>query len=245
MSQGQRPPPPRTVIVVGAGLVGLCCAWWLQRRGHQVLLVDSARGESGSAAALGMVMAQVFHRSSGRAWRLRQHSLALWQAWRQELAGRGRPIPWREGLLLLAADGQEAERLQGLQAERARQGIPLEWWVPEQLEELTPSPPGPALGALHSPLDGQLDPAQAMEAFHSDATASGLTSRTGGVVALEQARGAGGWQAVLASGLRLEAEWLVLCAGAGSAQLPQPLLGEGAVGGGGTGPLEPVLGQAL
>jgi glycine/D-amino acid oxidase-like deaminating enzyme len=245
-----RHPPARTVIVVGGGLVGLCCAWWLQRRGHRVLLlesapVESARGESGSAAALGVLMAQVFHRSSGRAWRLRQQSLALWQAWRQELAGRGRPIAWRAGLLLLAADGREAERLQELQGERARQGLPLEWWGPERLAWLTPTPPGPAHGALHSPLDGQLDPAQAMEAFHSDATAAGLTSRTETVAAVEAARGAGGWQVVLASGQRLEAEWLVLCAGVGSGALLASLLRPDGSAPGKEERIEPVLGQAL
>lgn len=244
MSQGQRP-PARTVIVVGAGLVGLSCAWWLQRRGHRVLLVESAQGESGSAAALGLLMAQVFHRSSGRAWRLRQQSLALWQAWRQELAGRGRPIAWREGLLLLAADGMEVERLQWLQGERARQGIGLEWWDPEQVESLTPPPPGPAVGGLYSPQDGQLDPAQAMEAFHSDATAAGLSSRTDTVAAVERARGSGGWRVALASGLQLETEWLVLCAGMGSAALLNPLLGGEPGGEGKEGLLEPVLGQAL
>ena len=244
MSQGQRP-PARTVIVVGAGLVGLSCAWWLQRRGHRVLLVESAQGESGSAAALGLLMAQVFHRSSGRAWRLRQQSLALWQAWRQELAGRGRPIAWREGLLLLAADGMEVERLQWLQGERARQGIGLEWWDPEQVESLTPPPPGPAVGGLYSPQDGQLDPAQAMEAFHSDATAAGLSSRTDTVAAVERARGSRGWRVVLASGLQLETEWLVLCAGMGSAALLNPLLGGEPGGEGKEGLLEPVLGQAL
>ncbi|MGA1304824.1 MAG: NAD(P)/FAD-dependent oxidoreductase [Cyanobium sp.] len=244
MSQDQRP-PTRTVIVVGAGVVGLSCAWWLQRRGHRVLLVDPARGEGGSTAALGVLMAQVFHRSSGRAWRLRQQSLALWRAWRQELAGRGRPIAWREGLLLLAADAQEAERLRWLQGERARQGIGLEWWGPEQVERLTPPPPGPTQGGLYSPVDGQLDPAQAMEAFHSDATAAGLTSRNDTVAAVERSRGAVGWQVVLASGQRLEAEWLVLCAGAGSGALLAPLLGQGG-GAAKTGELlEPVLGQAL
>lgn len=235
--------PGRTVIVVGGGVVGLSCSWLLQRLGHQVLVVDSAQANGGSIAALGVLMANVFHRSSGRAWRLRQQSLALWQAWREELAGRGRPMAWREGLLLTAAEEGEAERLRWLQGERQRQAIPLEWWGPERVERLVPRPPGPVCGGLFSPLDGQLDPCQAMEAFHSDATACGLTSRTDLVVAIEGGRG-GGWQVVLASGLRLEAEWLVICTGEASGVLLNPMLPQGTPSGEGAG-LEPVLGQAL
>ena len=86
-----------SVIVIGGGIVGLACAWWLQCRGHAVLLLDPAQaaaaaaapGEgperSGSLAALGVLMADSFHRDRGRAWDLRQRSLGLWAEWRQEL----------------------------------------------------------------------------------------------------------------------------------------------------------------
>ena len=62
--------------------MGRCCAWLLTSGGHRVTLVDQAPdppSRSGSAAALGLLMAQVYQRSSGRAWRLRQRSLALLQ----------------------------------------------------------------------------------------------------------------------------------------------------------------------
>ena len=230
-------------MVVGAGMVGLGCAWLLQRRGHRVLLLDSAQG-GGSAAALGVLMANVFHRGSGRSWRLRQRSLALWREWRHELASRGRRIAWRDGLLLLAADDQEAERQQWLQKERQRQGIPLDWWPPERLEALIPGPPGPGVGALHSPLDGQLDPTEAMEALHSDAKAHGLTHREETVVALERrSTPGGGWRAVLASGRRMEAQWVVLCPGVETGALLKSCQVDWAGGEGFA--LEPVLGQAL
>lgn len=230
-------------MVVGAGMVGLACAWLLQRRGHRVLLLDSAQG-GGSSAALGVLMANVFHRGSGRAWRLRQQSLALWREWRRELASRGRRIAWRDGLLLLAADDREAERLQWLRTERQRQGLPLDWWPPEQLESLIPAPPGPTVGGLHSPLDGQLDPIQAMEALHSDAKAHGLTHREETVVSLERcAMPGGGWRAVAASGRRLEAQWVVLCPGVDTGALLRASRGDWAPGEG-LG-VEPVLGQAL
>lgn len=242
-------PPGRSVVVIGAGLVGLSCAWLLSRRGHRVLLVDGGPSapalegelERGSEAALGVLMARVFHRSSGRGWRLRQRSLELWGAWRQELAARGRLILWRQGLLLLAADASDLTRqqllLQDPRRKKADEGQGLQHWDPQRLRQLDPVVPAAALGGLYSPQDGQLDPRTAMDALALDAAAAGMERRSERVSALE--RCSRGWRLRLSSGDVLESEWLVLAAGLGStALLPadlQPPLPR----------LEPVLGQAL
>ncbi|HZU88785.1 MAG TPA: FAD-dependent oxidoreductase [Stellaceae bacterium] len=42
---------PRSVVVVGAGIVGLCCARFLQRDGHRVVLIDPR--EPGTGASFG------------------------------------------------------------------------------------------------------------------------------------------------------------------------------------------------
>lgn len=228
-----------SVVVIGAGLVGLSCAWLLRQRGHDVLLIGDddpdSRGAPGSEAALGVLMARVFHRSSGRGWRLRQRSLALWQAWRRELAGRGRPIPWRQGLLLLASGPEDLERQRRLLQDPRRPPGLLEPWDRARLEALTPEVPAAALGGLYSAEDGQLDPMAALRALAEDGAAAGVVRRAGRVMALE--RGGRGWQVWLAGGERLRGDWVVLAAGLGSADL----LPEGL----GPIPLEPVLGQAL
>lgn len=52
MASSSRPQiRPRSVIVVGAGIVGLCCARFLQRDGHQVTVVDPR--EPGTGASFG------------------------------------------------------------------------------------------------------------------------------------------------------------------------------------------------
>ncbi len=266
------------MIVVGAGLVGLATAWLLQRHGHAVLLVeppsaphgslDQSRHDepdplnappggisvrSGSAAALGLLMAQVFQRGSGRGWRVRQRSLRLWQEWRQELAQRGRAIHWRPGLLLLASSAEERSRQERLVRERRDQGLPLEIWDASRLGRLDPAAPLGALAALHSPEDGQLDPLQALAALRADGVAAGLRCLGSRVLGVREAAGPGAgspgghrhgggssggrWRLLLEDGQHLDSDWLVLAAGLASAELLRPL--------GLERPLEPVLGQAL
>lgn len=227
-------------MVVGAGLVGRACAWQLQLRGHQVQLLDPGLSgdpdpNSGSWAALGVLMAQVFHRSSGRSWRLRQRSLALWQEWRQQLGARGWFLPWRPGLLLLASGADDLERQQRLVASRQRQGLPLELWSRPQLEALTPALPAGAVGGLYSPADGQLDPGPALDALLGDGLQLGLQPCCDRAERLERA--AGCWTVHTSGGQVLRAEAVVLSAGVASAALLASL--------GHSQPQEPVLGQAL
>jgi len=240
------------VLVVGAGILGRAAAWRLAERGHAVTLVDPALdggpgdaagpagpgGTSGSQAALGVLMARVFHRSSGRAWRLRQRSHALWQEWLAELERRGHRLPRRRGLLVLAANDDDLARQERLAADRARLGIPLQRLDPAALEALQPALPGRPLGGLLSPEDGQIDPAAVLAALLQEARRAGAACVAEAAVAVERGVGPGGrWRLQLAGGSRLEADWLVLSLGLGTAallaELGYPLK------------LEPVLGQAL
>ncbi|MEY3930579.1 MAG: hypothetical protein RLZZ516_2289 [Cyanobacteriota bacterium] len=234
--------------MIGAGVVGLSVAWLLQRQGHRVELLDPgldsdgavATPRSGSAAALGLVMAQVYRRSSGRGWRLRQQSVALWQAWRQELGSRGRTLPWRAGLLQLARSPEEQAAQARLVEGRQRRGLTLELFSREQLARLRPAVPTAALGGLLSPADGQIDPLPAMAALLADGRDHGLCTRAESVEQLERQAansGAGRWRLRLAGGSTVDCEWLVVCAGLASPGLLAPL--------GHHWPQTPVLGQAL
>jgi len=47
---GADPGPPEHVVIVGAGIVGLSCAWFLQERGVHVTVVDRSQEFSGASA---------------------------------------------------------------------------------------------------------------------------------------------------------------------------------------------------
>jgi len=227
-------------------MVGQAAAWWLQNHGHRVLIVDPGDRSNdhsgsvddaslnGSQAALGVLMARVFHRNRGRAWRLRQQSMDLWEQWRHILASRGQPLGWRPGLLLLASDPAELERQKALVQDPLREAMGLELWSWDKVAELSPAAPA-AVGGLYSATDGQLDPGEALRALHDDGTRAGLTCRTGHVVALEP--WGKGWRVRLEPGGVEETEWVLVCAGVASGSILEPL--------GVTKPMEPVLGQAL
>lgn len=238
------PPSGGSVLIVGAGIVGRAAAWQLAERGRTVTLIDPAlelEGDrnntpppAGSQAALGVLMARVFQRSSGRAWRLRQQSHALWGQWLAELEQRGHRLPYRQGLLLLAASDDDLARQAAILADRQRRGIPMQRLEPPALADLQPVLPGRPLGGLLSPQDGQLDPGPLLQALRDEAERAGATCRAERAAQLE--RGSR-WRLALEGGERLEADWLVLAPGLGTAAL---LAGLGLAL-----PLEPVLGQAL
>ncbi len=228
------------MLVVGGGLVGLAVAWQLLGRGLPVELIDpelelASPAETGSVAALGVLMAQVFHRSSGRGWRLRQQSHQLWQQWLDKLRQRGHQLSRRDGLLLLASSPEELEHQQRLVNLRQRQGIALQPWDSACLGQMKPGLPAAALGGLYSAGDGQLDPREVLHAIWSEARAAGLRASRDAVTALD--RCGSDWQVHCRSGACSRASWLVISAGVASADLLAGL--------GHQVPMEPVLGQAL
>ncbi|MBV1926977.1 MAG: FAD-dependent oxidoreductase, partial [Rhodobacteraceae bacterium] len=48
---------PKTVAIVGAGIVGVSTAIWLQRAGHKVILIDRAGPAEGTSFGNGGVLA--------------------------------------------------------------------------------------------------------------------------------------------------------------------------------------------
>ena len=245
------------VAVVGGGIVGSVTAWWLSVCGAEVVWIDpGCPQERASLAALGVLMGHCSHRRTGRSWRLRQTSLALWHRWIPQLEAEARqPIARQWGLTVLGHGQNAADRLQSLIHQRRKQGVKLTWHPAATLVQRSPGLASRDLqGGLWSPQDGQLDPASLLAALAIAAEKRGVQRCRARVMSLRQ-RPDSGWQLNLDPSSRrldcLNAAVVVLCNGLAASDLVstaqlgcEPTSSGLARPGQHSWSMEPVLGQA-
>jgi glycine oxidase len=147
------------VAVIGAGLAGLCTALALADAALDVLLVGDTRAGEASPTAGGILDAS--HGFTDPAiLDLLRRAREDWPAFAATLTERsGVAIPLnREGTLELAHTVHEAEQLERRRSEHAH------WLSAAQLAEREPAL-AHALGALHHPLDGAVNPLVVLRAL--------------------------------------------------------------------------------
>lgn len=143
------------VRILGAGIIGLSCAEELQRRGHDVDVVDPAPASGASHAAAGMLS------PAGEAWYgelelfdLGMRSLAGWPAYAARMG-----VPVREtGTLLIGVDAgdlQEVERRVDL---LARRGAVVRRLVRREVHAAEPTVTASAAGGALLADDRSVDP---------------------------------------------------------------------------------------
>jgi glycine oxidase len=208
-------------VVIGAGLIGLACAWRARKRGMSVLVVDRARepaaGASGVAAGM---LAPVTEADFGEEGPLRVNLIGRerWSAFAAELEEvSGLSTGYRDsGALVVAADRDDAESLRRLHDFQRGLGLATEWLTPSRCRRLEPGLSPRIAGGILAPQDGSADPratAQALaavveelalgvdvEAIESDGErVSGVRTSAGVIESDHVVVAAGAWSAALAS----------------------------------------------
>src|SRR4051794_7040996 len=223
-------------VVIGAGLIGLSCAWRARKRGLSVLVVDreDAPGAGTSDVAAGM-LAPVTEMDFGEEGPLRANMLARerWAAFAAELEEvTGLPTGYRDsGALVVAADRDDAEALRRLHELHGSLGLASEWLTPSRCRELEPGLSPRIAGGILAPHDGSADPRATVRAL---AAAAGELSLDTDVDEIEHDGSA--VTGVRTSAGTIECEQVVVAAGPWSASLAP--FGDGP-------PVRPVKGQVL
>ena len=215
--------PRRTrydAVVIGAGLIGLACAWRARRRGLRVLVVDRARepGAGASAVAAGM-LAPVTEADFGDEARIALNLAARerWPSFAAELEEiTGLPTGYRDcGALVVAADRDDVAELRRLHDFQRALGLAVEWLPPSRSRAVEPGLAPRIGGAILASGDGVADPVQTVAALaaaageielgadvaaidHDGARVTGVRTSAGPIACERVVIAAGAWSAALA-----------------------------------------------
>jgi glycine oxidase len=172
------------VAVVGAGVIGLACAWRCAQRGLSVLVLERAPapGAGASGVAAGM-LAPVTEAEFGEEplLALNLAGAAMWPAFAAELAERsGLETGYHaSGALVLAADRDDAEELRRLFAFQQSLGLDVRWVGGRECRRLEPRLSPRVAGGIVAAHEHQVEPRALVRALHEAFVDAGGELRCG------------------------------------------------------------------
>ncbi|HEY2231725.1 MAG TPA: glycine oxidase ThiO [Xanthobacteraceae bacterium] len=211
---------PKTVAIIGAGVVGLGIAWRLAARGVKVSVFDrGAAGGGATHAAAGMLAACAEAEPGEEALvALGRDSQARWPAFAQELKQvSGVDVELRrEGTLVIALTADDQARLFHHLEFQQKLKLPLQWISAAETRKREPHLAGKLAGAVLAPEDHQVDNRKLALALRMAAEAVGAGINEHQPVAAISSHGRRADGVVLADGRKHAADAVVLAAGAWS-----------------------------
>jgi len=169
--------PASDLVVVGAGAIGACCAWFATRAGLSVTVVD--RGPvAGGTTSRGEGNILVSDKAPGPELALALWSRRLWCEIGAEL-GADRLELEQKGGLVVATSAPAAASLTGFAEAQQRAGVQTVPVPADRLNDHEPHLARDLAGGVLYPGDMQVQPAAAAAALLAAARAHGATVRTG------------------------------------------------------------------
>jgi len=196
------------VVVIGGGVIGAATTYWLARRGRRVTLLERGRLSGGASGECGGFLF-LQSKAPGPLLELARESLELY---RRELpeairrACRFRP----SGGLVVATEPTTEALLERRAAALEAAGIPLQRWRGSDLPSWLSTR---VRLATHCPLEATVMPAAVAPTLAAAAAEAGADIREYTPARALEQRG-GRVRAVRTDSERLEADWVVLAAGA-------------------------------
>jgi glycine oxidase len=210
-----------TVLVVGAGVIGLACGYHLAGQGHSVQLVDTGTATGSSWVAAGM-LAPVSEASFGEAelTSLNLAAVPVFGAFATALERHtGQPVGLRaEGTLVVAGTADDRAALDRLSAYRDSLGLATERLTGSAVRTLEPYLAATVRAGVLARGDLSVDNRRYLAALSSGCRLAGVRTVTGTVTGLLHGdRGVAGVR--LDDGAELHADAVLLCSGAATGAL--------------------------
>lgn len=177
--------PHPDVVVIGAGLVGAACAYYLARAGAQVLVVDRT-GPAGGTTAGGEGNILLSDKLPGPEAALARHSLALWHELAEAAQGTS-AFEFDQKGGVVAARTSDLGALTELAERQRAAGITAEALDADAVRELEPRICEQIAGGAWYPQDCQVQPMLAARWLLAEAVRLGATTEYGAEI-LESAQ---------------------------------------------------------
>jgi len=206
-------------VVVGAGVIGLSCAWRAASEGLEVCVVEARRPGAGASGVAAGMLAPVGEASFGEEalLELNSASLGLWPGFASELEAASATscgyLPL--GAIHVALDGDEASELSRSLALHERSGLDSRWLSAAECRELEPGLSPSLAGGILAEGEAAVDPGQTVEALVAALHAESVEVLVEREVATLEA-GDESLRLVLSDGTPIRARQLVVAAGAWS-----------------------------
>ena len=206
-------------LIVGAGVIGLACAWRAARAGARVCVLERDHPAAGATGVAAGMLAPVGEASWGEETLLSLNldSLRRWPDFASELeADAGDQVGYAEcGALHVALDRDEAEALRRRHKLHRRLGLESEWLRGSDCRRVEPGLATAVRGGVHARHEAAVDPRRLAGALLAALERRGVPVEAGAeVVAAE--RDSGSWRLTTADGRQLAAPSVVLASGAWS-----------------------------
>ncbi len=233
------------ISVIGSGIAGITTAFHLSKKGYKVNLIDPninseikiLSPKNGTQAALGVLMGNIYKRSKGKAFMLRNKSMKLWKEWLIEIDYLESNIKLEKPLIKLANSEKEYQSMIEISKNKKEYGIEL--LSKNSLELWSSNFEKTLIGGLISHEDGRLNPIKLIKSLMLKLDEMKVNKIEDHVIKISKNRNIfnKSWRIDLNSKQYLNQDYIVLCSALNTQKLLKPLGHEIL--------LEPILGQVI
>ncbi len=203
-------------IIIGGGIIGLACAYYLTDAGQSVLLLEKGDlGQGASTSCDDMIFLQ--SKKPGILLTIALESLEMYRRLEQDLPA-SIEFESRGGMVLIESESQMGHMQDFVRQQKAL-NLDVELLTKEQARKMAPLVSKHVLGSTYSPMDSQVNPLQVMRGFVKAAASKGLEIRRHcGVKALDNPAPYH-WKVTADDGKVYESRFVINACGAWAAQV--------------------------
>ena len=169
-------------VIVGGGVIGLCCAWRLAQRGAKVVVLDRAEPPAGATRVAAGMLAPIGELAFGEPELLRMtiDAARIYPDFVAELEATSELSTGyaRHGALHIALDRDEAAELRRVHDLQRSLGLGAEWLPPRRCRELEPGLTPSFNGGVHAPDEAAIDPRRMTVSLLAALAGAGVEVRT-------------------------------------------------------------------